>query len=222
MLNKISTDTKYFILKWLSFWLVSMGCYILVLKPYGITYIDNIHITIPYFLSCGLLGMFLFKLVPLLNTHHKSILQICSLLIASLIFVALPPFIEDVLPLKEEIILMLMKKQFYYPLFKVESSATKMADIIFQQSLIITLVLYLKKVSQNSKEVIKIFTIVFFLLHTPLIFIFSLTGLVFIIPSLLAGVIFSYLILNYNFGILYSFLVHMVFYLIVGLIYRFI
>jgi hypothetical protein len=217
---KFSNINK-FILKWLLFWLSAMGGYILILKPLGINYIENIHITIPYFIASAYIGAYLFKLPKLLTKEHKNIKQVLRLVCLGVVFLIIPELIDKELPLSPEMIKAVIEKQFYYPLFKIESSATKLADIIFQQTLITGLVLYLKTCLEDNTRVIKTFTAVFFILHTPLIFIFSFTGLIFIIPSLLAGVVFSYVILKLKYGIFYSFLTHTSFYIAVGLIYRF-
>lgn len=212
--------TSIYILKWLLFWLSSMGGYLLILKPMGFNYIENFPITSSYFILCAAIGGHTFKLKTLLKPPHKSKIQLIQLILISLCFLAIPQIIESYFPLSQKMIEKVIQLEFYYPLFKIESSITKLADIIFQQTLILMMVLYLKdKLVENSK-VIKKFTIIFFILHTPLIFIFSSTSLVFIIPSVLAGILFSYTILNYKYGVFYSFTIHMSFYIFVGVIYR--
>ena len=213
-------DIQIFTIKWLIYWGLGMGSYLLFLNPFGINHLNKIEITIPYFLLFALGGGIVFNLKDKLNFVEEYRKQFYLILFISLAFFAFPFLVNPIMPMSEGTNAFLMKWKFFYPLFKMETSATKLADVIFQQTLIISLVLFLKEKCRNNKEAIITFTWVFLVLHLPLVFVFKVLSLIFIVPSLFAGIIFSYVIIEKKYGLFYSFLVHLGFYISTGIIFR--
>ncbi|MBD66432.1 MAG: hypothetical protein CME62_14570 [Halobacteriovoraceae bacterium] len=197
-----------------------MGGFIAILKPMGISHLHNIHISILYYLAAAGLGLKLFFSEELKAHvfHFKT--QTFLYLITSLLFIFITVGLGKLVTLPTSHEEYLLYKQFYYPLMYWKSSFSKLADLIFQQFLIVCLVLFLKHESKNNYTTITIFTFSFFLLHVPLFFFFGFAGIVFILPSLFAGVIFSFCIVRFQWGIFYSMCIHQLYYVILALILR--
>lgn len=209
-----------YVLKWLTFWMTVMGLFPLVLDKYfGINYENSPFIAMCYYLGSVFLATKIidFKLV-IEHIRHNKQLYIMSGLFLGFLFV--PLGIERILPVGQDMTDFLVKWKFRFPLFRLPISISKLSEIIFQQALVLVLVLHLGS-KYDKKESIKIFTWIFFILHIPLFIVFQgAVALIFIIPSLLAGIMFSYAILSYKKGASISLLVHLFFYVGVGVIFR--
>lgn len=211
---------KSYIVKWLVFWGVGMGGYLSILNPLGISHLENTHITIPYFLGMAALGAKLFNLSSLLLQLRYWKNQLGLIFLTCLGYFLSAYLLNRYIPISEEVYHQLMDIKIYFPLFLLKTSATKVADIVFQQTLILAIILYLQEEIRSYKDVIVIFTIVFSVLHFPLIFVFKFMAFIFIIPSIFAGVIFSYLITTRKNGISLAFFTHVFFYLVTGVFLR--
>jgi heme O synthase-like polyprenyltransferase len=209
-----------YVIKWLIFWMTVMGLFPLVLDNYfGINYENSPFIAMCYYLSSVFVATKLidFKLVI---SHVKENRQLYIMSALFLAFLFVPLAIEKILPVSPDMTAFLEKWKFRFPLFRLPISISKLSEIIFQQALVLVLVLHLGS-KYNKRESIKIFTWIFFVLHIPLFIVFQgAVALIFIIPSLLAGIMFSYAILSYRRGASISLLVHLFFYVGVGIIFR--
>jgi hypothetical protein len=218
--NDFSSHQKVTI-TWIVYWLVIVGFLSVVLKNLGINYNDNYIFCFNYFIGFGLLGMKLFKSLSLVQARFKNSNYISLFCISSLIYFGITLAVEYFIPLSLTQIEKVNEIGLLFPLFNIPTFIAKFGDIMFQQFLIISLVLGLKSSGLSDIKVIKIFTIAFLALHLPLVFIFQFYGLLFIIPSAIAGITFSYLILKFRNGHLFSILVHQFFYVILGVALRF-
>ncbi len=205
---------------WLTYWLVIFAFFVFAMKPNGVDYLNHYYLTSIFFIISIAFGVKIFNFKISFDAVKNLNKQLLYIVVLSLIFLVLGYIINLNLPLSDKLVEFIYSKHILFPLFKFETSLTKIIDIAFQQSMIIGLVLVLYGRLKSRARVIIIFTIVFFLLHMPLLIIFSWSGLIFILPSLLAGFIFSYLILCFNYGIVYSFFVHQFFYIALGIILR--
>ena len=211
---------KRFLISWLTFWLTSAAVFIYVLGPLGISHMYNSELTVLYFLMTGIGGGFLFGGERLIKYLQGTVKQIKWIVLSFVIFFILMEIIKNTTKLDHETELKLMTMKIYFPLLKVNLGFTKLADIFFQQTLILSLLLYLKSKYEAKADVIKVFTIVFFFLHVPLIFVFGWMSMMFTIPSLFGGILFALFILGKNYGLVYTFLLHEFFYLALAFVVR--
>ncbi len=143
-----------------------------------------------------------------------------SILKILVIFLVITSALDYLFPISFLKKLEIRNTKILFPLFHWNISLTKSADIIFQQVLINMLVeFYLTK--YDRKKSIKYFGIFFAVLHLPLFYLFGLHGLYFIIPSIAGGLIFAYLITNFEKGRLLSLSCHFSFYLVLGIFLRY-
>jgi len=210
-----------FPLKWLSFWLIYMGAFGLIWQGhFGLSYLNNPFFSTTYYLLGTLIGLLIFgrdsyNVILSEKRHSLFIISLLSL------FIILPSNIESSWPLAPHISSIVLEKKFFFPLFDIRVSISKLSEIIFQQSLILVLVNYIYRSLKSKKETVKYFSTIFFLMHFPLVIIFDFsTALIFIVPSLIAGIVFSSSIVFLKYGVGFSYLVHLGFYLGVGILYR--
>jgi hypothetical protein len=176
--------------------------------------------------SLSLISIVYFTVASILATklfYNKQKLELTTVIIITsslLIFSFIIPLLNEVYPLTITAISNLLEKGFYYPLLKVETSLTKACDVFFQQIMIYFFILkYLKYYDRKSDIIIK-FSVIFFIIHIPLFILFGWLALLFIIPSIIAGIVFSALILNLKNGLTYSFITHQLFYVCIAIGYR--
>lgn len=156
-----------------------------------------------------------------LKIERKESLKTILLILLSLTFFSFfVPLINKIAPLNQSEINYFINIGFYYPLLTFKTSTMKAFDICFQQIMIYYFIQKYLKYYHSKKDIIIKFSAAFFLIHIPLFILFGWLALIFIIPSIIAGLIFSYLILNNKNGIIYSFLVHEFFYVSIAIVAR--
>jgi hypothetical protein len=206
-------NTLKIIINWIGAWLFIAGGSIYVLPLIGADQLHKFYITACYFLTFALLGINFFQI----NLKSQLIFYILSALTMAVICL----FIERVLPIGTMATHKIMVSKFYFPLFHYETLITKAFDVFFQQVFIWGLLQKLKKNINSHKKIIYLFSFCFFIVHIPLLISFNVFyALCFIIPSVVAGIMFSYLILSYQFGPSLSQALHLSFYLALGIYLR--
>lgn len=198
-----------------------MGSFGLIWQgQFGLNYLKNPVFSTSYYILGALLGIFLLGRDSFSNIISNK--KHCGLILIQLVlFLVLPSVINMKFPIDTHVLPLVIEKKFFFPLFDIRVSVSKLAEIIFQQSLILVMIHFLRQKLPSRNDIVRVFTIIFFLMHTPLVILFELkTALIFILPSLLAGFLFSYSIVKFKYGVALSYGVHLGFYLVVGLLYR--
>lgn len=212
---KIACFTLAWAILWCLVYLVSDK----VLKPQGISYLHNPTLFSIYFLSLATFYTFLFKtnqeVALLLMKNRWPLLIICF----SFVFITWG--IGYFFPVSQDKINEFIKSGFLYPHMTFATAISKGADVLFQQTLILTFLIRMEKIILDKKKILYFFGLSFFVLHVPLVVTMGKVAFLFIIPSTIAGFIFSYFILNYTKGIVYSLGTHLFFYVLLGIILRY-
>lgn len=209
-------------LKWLAIWLISGGILNYCIMPYGIDYFNRYYLTALYFAFCGALGAIYYRLNTLFEHHSPGRYQFIWMLILTALIFACGIAVNFYFPISDMQIKKIQDSKLVFPLFHLSTWVAKLADVAFQQIFIFALLKELRTNGLNTRQVITLFSLVFGALHLPLLLLLGWSGLYFILPSLVAGFIFSYLILNYRYGVFLSFAVHMLFYFNLGLLLRYV
>ena len=216
-----TSKTLSILIVWSVLWLLVAGGSIYILPDFGADQLNRFYITSAYFLTFALLGGYYYKLNNMLS--HKAPLHrqfIFIILISSALILACL-FINAFFQLNPEAAKKIILSKFYFPLFQIETVITKICDVSFQQVFIFGVLKKLKEDQQSDERALIFFSLCFFAVHLPLIFSLSpLYAFYFIIPSMFAGLIFSYCILKYRYGLSMSFAVHLLFYLTIGIYLR--
>lgn len=209
-------------LKWLAIWLISGGILNYLIMPYGIDYFNRYYITALYFAFCGALGAIYYRLNSLFEHHSPVRYQLLWMMTLTAFIFACGIAVNFYFPISDVQIKKIQDSKLVFPLFHLSTWVAKLADVAFQQIFIFALLKELRTSGLSQRQVIVLFSLVFGALHLPLLFLLGWSGLYFILPSLVAGFIFSYLILNYRYGVFLSFAVHMIFYFALGLLLRYV
>ena len=211
---------KSFSFKWLAIWSLIMGAYAFGFRSFGITYLSNAPVTVIYFLLSAWLGYRYFGLSKRISSIKNLRRQMLFAFLSTVLFYLSTIVMANTIPMGEANRAFVIKSDFLFPLLRLEVTLSKLAEIIFQQTYILALILFLKNKINDKKGTIIVFTSIFFILHLPLFFIFQEFSLIFTIPSLFAGIVFSFLILTFDYGIFYSFVFHKAFYLLLAVVLR--
>lgn len=206
---------------WILQWLVVAGGTFYILPFFNADQLNHVEITATYFLVSAALGVWFYR-IDSVFAHHASFKKqgLIILFLFAAIF-SICTTINMFFPINEGTQQQIQATKFYFPLFKYSTLLAKICDISFQQVFILGILKKLKEENLNNSQAVKVFSVAFFILHLPLMYTMKFVSLYFIVPSLIAGVIFSYLILNYRFGWVKSFAVHLGFYLFIGLYFRY-
>ena len=209
------TEVKKIIL-WVLAWMLVTTISNLILIRNGFTYAKSPEIITPYFLFFSFVGFYYYDLKTKLShfaNYTKQGFFIAGVFILTMLICH---FIKELLPLGPEVLQRIPENKLELPQFSNNFMISKFAEIIFQQTYILALLQTLKSHSDNDLKTVRVFTIFFTLIHVPLVVILGWQAFYFIIPSFFAGFIFSYLLLRYRYGLVFSFAVHIGFYIALG------
>lgn len=99
---------------------------------------------------------------------------------------------------------------------------SKSADILFQQVCIFVLVALTYQIVGNTWITISIFAVAFALMHTHLINTLGFRfGIIFIVGAFFGGALFSLLIIEKSDSLVYTYVIHWLFYVFLFLIFRY-
>ena len=206
-----------FILKWLVYWLSVMGGYAFILKPLGFTYYNKWFGVFSYFIFFSYIGIvFFWRPQEKFNFKKNLINYFVIILFYMLSSLSLNFFF----PLSSNVIFHIKKLGILFTYLTFGTLLSKLADVFFQQVLIIGMVYRLSFLRKQVKVVMLAFCLIFFILHLPLFFLFGIEAFIFILPSLFAGGFFAWVLLKFKYGISYSLAVHLSFYCIAAYGFR--
>ena len=220
ILRNSSQLTRLEILKilvpWMAYWSAVIGTLMYVIKPQGIDQFHNNSITASYFIAFTLASIWIFKIYRPLTLHQVWSKQLAASLLTAMIYFTLCYLVSNGIPLRPEVEERILVSRFYFPLFTFGTAATKFVDVLFQQVTIYGLLRRLQLSGLQRNPTIFVFSTAFLLLHLPLFHSLGFTAVYLVLPSALAGWIFSSLILNYELGPSLALGVHLIFYVTIG------
>ena len=211
----------YFVSLWMIYWLAVTGSTIYVLPVYlNVDQLHNSWITCIYFSIFAFVSARFFLVHESLPHLEKSIRQILGAILMAILFVLFTWTYDSYVELSDKARGLILESKLYYPLFSVQTTIPKVFDVTFQQITIFGFIKYLLSKDLKKTQVLIIMWLVFACLHAPLVLRGSLYGFIFVLPSLFAGLIFTYLILNFRYGLVLSFATHLSFYFGTGVALR--
>lgn len=198
---------------WLTLWIIVKGIFYRFFER-GESYVKNPLRTSIYFLgaSCVVYLLFSSEVVPFLSTiTFKSRIILLFFLLGAFLYYKLFDAYLHLRGVKRHHLLLAQISQKY--LF------SKLFDVLFQQLEIIVLVSLLQSLNVSFNVIVCIFAILFSLLHIPLIKLKGRNfGIYFTLSAVISAFVFPYYILFVPGGVLYSFMIHITFYLFSGVI----
>jgi hypothetical protein len=203
---------------WLTLWgVVWLGFHLMNKK--GIDFIKYYPVTILYFstVSAVVILLFLNEFRMLTDTRFEA-LPFISLLLLVIINISAHRFIKNNYKKPEELI----KKNpnLFFLRLDYRYRASKSFEIMFQQTMIILLIVWLRDLGLSLFSIILIFSLIFGIGHITLIFSMGKRfGSLFIIAAIASAVIFPIPILYLPWGFAYSYITHWLFYIIISLFF---
>jgi len=201
-------------------WLGVAGGNIYLLPLINPDQLQNSSLTGIYFFGGAALAAVYYKSHELFPHHGKLMHQVLPAAFFTLLLFVVIYFLNLYFPISAETQKRIADSGFFFPLFRPDTFLAKFGDITFQQIVCYGVLKKLKASGLTNKETLAIFMLGFFLIHLPLVFSLKWYAFFFIVPSIAAGGIFGYLILNMRYGFFKSYAVHFLFYLAVGLYLR--
>jgi hypothetical protein len=207
------------VLKWVTLWLALGAIQNYILKPYlGLD--GSNAFTSLFFLVCSILALYIYKVKSLFSHHETLKMQSLFVVLCTFFVVALGHVYNHFYPVDLAKVDYIKKELFSFPLFYTNTWVAKWSDVAYQQVMLVCVLTALNSVSITQKQRVLFSSTGFALLHFPLLILFGWRGLYFIVPSIFAGFVFTYLISYWRYGIFYSFAIHLSFYLGLGVLIR--
>jgi hypothetical protein len=196
----------FVLIAWFILWFSCWGLFNSTLAQKGINHQDKFYFSIVFFLFLTLIPLFFIKHFFLVNLSLISFQTIFIPLF--FIFISFP-------------IYFFINFHFSQKILNYRYLLSKPFDILFQQLMILLLIFLLQKYISSPFSLVVLFGLIFGLIHSPiLIFKKNKWGKILFTSSFLAGLIFPLIIISFPAGLLYSFSIHWLFYLIIGTIYN--
>lgn len=216
-LQKLSKVT----FKWIVLWWI-VGAFInFCVEPFGFNYINRPYVLTSVYIASALALIWHYKAFSLLPHHRPIVIQSIEAITATLAIIGLGLMCNIFFPITPEVIQKLSNRGAGFPLFYWSTWLAKLGDIIFQQVFIFIFLRQISSLHLKRRFVLSWFTAFFFVIHLPLLLFLGARGWYFIIPSVVGGLIFSALILQNRKGLAASYSVHLGFYFLLGLYFRY-
>lgn len=213
-MNRIFYFTVF---QYFTIWFIGWGIWVFLVKK-NLNYVKTYRIATIYFLFLSIIVLFFYK--PYLTFYFHNfpfklfpfyIVILFFLISSAVYFFAKKIFGNNFLSLH-------LANNLFFATMSFRFLLAKSFDILFQQLLLLSLVLSFRTEGFNILQIISLVTIFFGLSHVFLLGIRSdKITFWFVLASFFAGAIFSSLILLSPYGFIYSYLIHWSFYIAIGI-----
>lgn len=200
------------ILIWAIAWIVYWGIFFWFIHKKNGDYIKHFLLTATYFFCVAIFTSLIFK-----NHVARAIQNFTStplivlgfiILVHIILYIYIPKYLLE----PKEYFEKYSKRQY----LKIDKRRlmSKSMDILTQQVFVVLLVMFLQDAGLSLNQIIIAFAVIFGLVHAPLILFERGTwpSWYFTVFSILSAIIFPTLILKVQYGFVYSYIVHWVFY----------
>ncbi len=204
----------FYTILWLLAWCVGWGGFYLLLSR-NINYISRPDLTALYFSLATLAIVFLSGDVLRVR---RDLLHASSFMVPGLtlgvgvaVYVTFPLLLSPPWPV------MAKNPDMFFLQFSLRYLVSKLFDISFQQMLVLLLILLLRRAGLSMKGTCCMCCLLF---GAPHLYLIDRNGIAlggyFLAFSLLAGLLFPYMILRFRRGLAYTFSLHLLFYVVTG------
>ena len=200
------------ILIWATIWIVSWGIFFWFVHKKNVDYIKYFILTATYFLCVAIITSLVFRdhIARALQNFTVTPLIVLGLVIFVhiILYIYLPKYLQEPKDYFEK-----YPKRQYLKIDK-RRLLSKSIDILSQQVFVVLLVIFLQDTGLVLNQIIIAFAVIFGLVHAPLILVERGTwpSWYFTVFSILSAIIFPILIIKVQYGFVYSYIVHWVFY----------
>ncbi len=216
----MSTQTQLFfdLMLWFIVWISVWAFFLLYLIKHGISYTKGFWKTSLYFLGAIFLPLIFFgdkiNSIVQIDNNFPTFTILATFLFTLVIYYVAPKI------LKRPNNLIRNSPNAFFLLLDFRYLISKTFEIIFQQVGIIILIVILLELELSLSMIIFMFAILFGGAHIGLFKTEGkFWGSYFFIFSIFSAFLFPILILNVNYGFIYAFIVHWIFYIISGVVF---
>jgi len=204
---------------WLFLWILFWGVFVYGLQNRGIDYIHKYGLTATYFIFVSSLMIYLFRDYILHLIKDFTIVPFIFLILMFVFKIATYNFSNRYIVRPRKIVNIIKEHHIQFLAMKYKHIISKSAEIFFQQVLIILLVVFLASHGFNLLQIIIIFSVIFSFAHIYCLKIDGFGfGLLFLISASISSIVFPTLILKVNYGFVYSYIIHNLFYSVTGIV----
>lgn len=214
-----NTRPRNFSFAWCFLWLFCFGIFEFLFKANALDYYSSPALSFSYFLVSSLLAITFLSPKDSIHSIPKLTYLKYSLILV-LAFFSVSLAIKQLTPIDEVLLEKIIGLKIYFSLFEYKSWFAKAAEILFQQTMILCLLGFYSSRSMSISSSIRNFSFFFCIVHIPILFVMPKVGYLFALPSIMGGIVFSYLILRSSKGFLHSHGLHIIFYFALGVIIR--
>ncbi len=209
------------LLTWLILWVAAWRLFYGPLSSRRINYVDKFVLTSAYFLCLTALAavIFMTTLLPLADTFTGTSVTILAMMIA------LQPvlyFVSRQYLRKPQKVIARHPQEFFLTL-DYRYLFSKAFEVLFQQTMIVALVLTIHRETESLLYVILIYTVVFSIAHIPLMNLFGDQAKSFarfyVVAAIVSGLVFPPLILKVDGGFVYAYVIHSFFYTLLAVVF---
>ena len=208
------------VLVWLLLWLASWGLYGFMMRR-KIDYVKRFPITCAYFLTLSILITILFRGTLAQVVTDFGFTPFIALALAYVLAIAIYNLSHRYLKKPERLIGENPHELFLTLDYRYLTS--KSFELLFQQVMIVLLILTIHRTTTTMINVMVIFGVIFAVAHVP---IYRLIGtssrvfkLVYFAASLMSAIVFPLLILRVSYGFVYGYIIHSSFYTLCALFF---
>lgn len=188
------------------------GLISLMLQRRGVNYRDRVPLLAVYNFITSFILIVLYRNLISNYVVTPGIFEFILLVITIIVFFLLGNIINKRFPISK--VTKLKYKHTYVFDFDNEYMITKISDVFFQQSLVFVLISYLLSKNLHVVTIIFIFSIIFVSIHIVLILFMGNIAWSHVLLSFFPSIIFAFLILNFRYGYLYAYCLHLLSYLL--------
>ena|SRR3989338_1920912 len=195
---------------WTLLWTLSWGFFFMYLQI-RVNYIRFYLITSLYFLATALITIFVFRGYISQVIQNFTVIPFVILGLVYAAHIILYYYFRGYVREPKEYFQRHPKRTYLF--IDYRRLFSKSFDLFSQQVFIVLLAFFLKEAGLTIKEIIVAFALIFGIVHAPLIWLDKgWPAWYFTVFAVLSAIVFPLLILKVNYGFVYSYIVHMVFY----------
>ena len=206
---------------WLVLWIVSWRVFYGPMSRRRITYVDNFCLTAVYFLSLSFLAALIFRdaLVPIAGTVARpSIIVLAVMICAQLLLYYLSRrFLQKPQNAMER------HPQEFFLTFDYRYLFSKAFEVLYQQTMIVALILTIDQAAGSLTHVVIIYAAVFSLGHVPMLTLFGNQAKSFawfyVVAAIASSIVFPPLVLKVDGGFIYAYVIHSFFYTLLAAVF---
>ena len=206
------------IISWLVIWfLVWMIFYFLSNKK--MNYVGKYRLTAGFFFLVSFLIIFIFHNdLGYLVKPNFQFLPFLSLILVFIFNAAAYKYVGSFFPFYKKAFE--LDSSLYFAKFDRKYLFSKSFEILYQQTMTVLLAVWLASSGLPFLTIIFIFALIFGLGHIPLFFYSKKSvSLFFLAASVISSAVFPFLILKIEWGFIYSYILHWIFYIAAGFIF---